>query len=200
VTRDVTDQQKSSLAVENFQQLNLNLLESRCEGVLAVDRKGLITYANPAACEILDWPLAELLGRHAHNTAHHSRPDGTPFLAVDCPSNRVLTDGIASHCRHDSYFRRDGSAIDVATATTAISKNGEITGAIVVFMETGDSEYLSPLLAAEQSGAIMTLDAEGQITSFSDALAQLTGYAPQEANRPALLPAQIRSAFTRLLP
>ena len=202
VTRDVTDQQKSSLAVENFQQLNLNLLESRCEGVLAVDRKGLITYANPAACEILDWPLAELLGRHAHNTAHHSRPDGTPFLAVDCPSNRVLTDGIASHCRHDSYFRRDGSAIDVATATTAISKNGEITGAIVVFMETGDSEYLSPLLAAEQSGAIMTLDAEGQITSFSDALAQLTGYAPHEAigQRSSLLKSEVHShAFFREL-
>ena len=113
-----------------------------------------------------------------------------------------MIDGIASHCRHDSYFRRDGSAIDVATATTAISKNGEITGAIVVFMEAGDSEYLSPLLAAEQSGAIMTLDAEGQITSFSDALAQLTGYAPHEAigQRSSLLKSEVHShAFFREL-
>lgn len=200
VTRDVTDRQKSSLAVENFQQLNLDLLESTGEGVLVINRVGFITYANPAACDILGWLPDELLGCHAHNTVHHSQADGTPIAETDCPSSKVLADGNASFCRHDCYFRRDGSPIDIATATTAVIKEGEITGAVVVFMPTGDSEYLSPLLAPEQAGAIMTLDTAGQITSFSAALTQLTGYAAHEVvgQRASLLKSQVHShAFFR---
>lgn len=181
VTRDVTDQQQSHLAIEDFQQINLNLLESGGEGIIAIDRDGCITYANPIAGELLGWPTAELLSQHAHNTIHHSHADGKPFPVEDCATTGTLADGTPNLCHHDAYFRRDGSALDVTTATTPIIKAGQITGAIVVFMETGDNDHLSPLIAPAQAGAIMSLDAAGRITSFSDALVRLTGYTTAEA-------------------
>ncbi|PKO92030.1 MAG: hypothetical protein CVU16_07440 [Betaproteobacteria bacterium HGW-Betaproteobacteria-10] len=195
VSRDVSNQQQSSLALENFQQLNVSLLEPGGEAVIAIDRAGKVTYANPTACDTLGWPLDKLIGCHAHATVHHSKADGTPMSEAECPSSAVLNDGIPSLCRHDRYFRQDGSPIDIVTATTPIIKNNEITGAIVVFMPTGDSEYLSPLIAADQAGAIMTVDAKGLITSFSDGLGELTGYTPQEAvgQRTSLLKSEVHS-------
>lgn len=181
VTRDVTDQQQSHLAIEDFQQVNLSLLESSGEGIIALDRHGCITYANPIATELLGWPVADLLGRHAHNSIHHSRADGTPFLVMDCATSSKLAEGTPSLCHHDTYFRQDGTALAVVTATTPIIKAGEISGAIVVFMEGGENDHLSPLITPEQAGAIMSLDAAGRITSFSDALVRLTGYTAAEA-------------------
>jgi PAS domain S-box-containing protein len=48
--------------------------------IWVVDRDGVIRFANPAAITGLGYDsTAELLGRHSHETIHHSRPDGRRF-------------------------------------------------------------------------------------------------------------------------
>lgn len=202
ISRDVSERQKFLLAVEEFQQLNLSLLESEGEGILAVDRDGLVVYSNAVACDLLGWPAWELAGQPAHLTIHHSHPDGTPFPLEACPTTLVLASGQPSLCHDDYYFHRDGTAFRVATATTPIVQRGEIIGALVVFIHVEHAEADNSLLANDQVGAIMTLDDEGRITSFSDSLARLTGYSLHEVvgHTPSLLRSNVhtRSFFREL--
>src|SRR5579872_1367554 len=53
-------------------------------GVYCVNLGGFFTYVNPAGEALLGWEHGELLGRHAHDTVHHSRPDGSPFPREEC--------------------------------------------------------------------------------------------------------------------
>ena len=202
ISRDVTERQKYQLAVEEFQQLNLSLLEAGSEGILAIDSDGMVSYANTVACDLLNWPLSELIGRHAHDTVHHSRPDGSPYPELECSSRAVLRDGILSLCHDDCYFLRDGSALKVVTATTPIINHGKITGAVVVFIRARSGEAMSPLNSREEVGAIMTMDREGHITSFSDSLSRLTGYSIDDVvgQRSSLLKSNVhtRSFFREM--
>jgi diguanylate cyclase (GGDEF)-like protein/PAS domain S-box-containing protein len=202
ISRDVTERQKFLLAVEEFQHVNQRLLEAEGEGVVAVDRAGDVVYANPVACDLLGWPLAELIGRNGHQLIHHSRPDGSPFPLEECPTAMVLKSGKPSLCHDDYYFHRSGTALRVATATTPIINQGEITGALAVFINAMHPDGDNPLIANDQIGAIMTLDREGRITSFSDSLARLTGYSLDESvgQFPSLLQSNVhtRSFFREL--
>jgi signal transduction histidine kinase len=62
-----------------------------------VDHAGLVVLANPAALEAFGFAeLAELRGRHGHNTVHYRHPDGPPYPAVsEAPTN------VVKHARAD---------------------------------------------------------------------------------------------------
>jgi diguanylate cyclase (GGDEF)-like protein/PAS domain S-box-containing protein len=202
ISRDVSERQKFLLAVEEFQHVNQGLLDTEGEGVVAVDCAGDVVYANPVACDLLGWPAAELIGRNGHQMIHHSHPDGSPFPLEACPTSVVLKSGQPSLCHDDYYFHRNGTAFRVATATTPIINQGEITGALAVFINAMHPDGENPLIANDQIGAIMTLDREGRITSFSDSLARLTGYSLDESvgQFPSLLKSNVhtRSFFREL--
>jgi diguanylate cyclase (GGDEF)-like protein/PAS domain S-box-containing protein len=202
ISRDVSERQKFLLATEEFQQLNQTLLEAEGEGIVAVDCCGAVIYSNPRACELLGWKAEELLGKNAHLTLHHSRPDGTPFPESECPTSLVLSSGEPFLCHDDFYFHRNGGAFSVLTATTPIINQGKICGALVVFIHAGQTDATHSLITEEHIGAIMTLDAEGLITSFSDSLARLTGYSIREmvGQSPSLLKSNVhtRSFFRDL--
>ena len=198
ISRDVTARQQFQLAAEAFQRGNLSLLESEGEGILAVGMSGLVSYANPVACELLGWTAADLIGRHAHRTIHHSRPDGTAYPAVECPSHAVRISGTPALCHDDYYFHQDGTPIRVVTATSPIINQGSITGTVVVFIRAcSDAAHdaQSPLLSREVDGALMTLDRARRITSFSQTLSRMTGYLAAEAvgQSPALLQSTVHT-------
>lgn len=195
IARDVSERQNFQLAIEEFQRINLGLLEMRDQAILAIDCEGRVSFANESACELLGWPADELLGRHAHDTVHHSHADGSPYRAIDCPTTMALGQGIAALCRDDCYFHRDGSPIRVFTAATPIINDGAVTGVLVVFLQACREEAVNPLTCPDGVGAIMTLDREGRITCFSDAMARLTGYSLEEAlgQMPSLLRSNVHT-------
>ena len=53
--------------------------------VWVVDHGGRVVLANPAALDVFGYELAELQGRHGHDTVHYKHPDGTPYPASECP-------------------------------------------------------------------------------------------------------------------
>ena len=195
IARDVTERQKFYLAVEEFQQLNLSLLESSGEGILAVDLEGTLTFANPAACDILGWSASELIGQHAHSAIRHSRMDAHPSPIENCIANEAMESGQPRYRRDDCYYHRDGHPLKVTAVAMPIVNNGLTTGAIIVFIQVIDGEAPNPLISHETDGAIMALDREGRITAFSDALTRLTGYSSDEAigQMPSLLRSNVHT-------
>src|SRR5690242_4704507 len=69
------------------------ILESAGEGIYGVDTDGVTTFVNPAALAALGYSLAELVGRPAHATVHHTRRDGSPYPREECPIYAALRDG-----------------------------------------------------------------------------------------------------------
>ena len=123
-------------------------------GVYCVDRGGYLTYVNPAGEALLGWDAGQLLGRHAHDTVHHSRPDGSPFPRAECPFYQALQHARAERELDDLFWRRDRSALHVAHSIAPLYEDGEHVGAIVVFADVGERHRDGELLrmrAAQQA-------------------------------------------------
>jgi PAS domain S-box-containing protein len=111
------------------------VLDSAAQPIWAVDTKGLIRFANPAAGRALGYDDAqELLGRNSHETIHYARPDGTPYPARECPMLLPRETGETVSSDHDWFFRRDGSTFPVSYVSVPVELR-EGRGAVVAFTD-----------------------------------------------------------------
>ena len=111
------------------------IIDSVGDGLLVLDVEGRITFVNPAGAEQLGYAPAELIGVPGHATVHHSRLDGQPYPASECPGNRALSEGLETRGRDEIYWRKDGTPLHVEYTTTPIREGGRITGAVIAFRD-----------------------------------------------------------------
>ena len=109
------------------------ILELAGEGIYHADERGRITFANPAAADLLGWPQDELIGKPAHELLHHSRPDGSPYPRESCPIHgpEAVHTPLESAI-DDVFWRRDGTSFPVHWRSTPVPGPG---GAVVVFSD-----------------------------------------------------------------
>jgi len=155
VGRDVTAQKRGEAELERYrhdleqlvQQRTAALLEtearatyilnSSADGLYGVDRDGIVTFINPAACALLGYRAEAVVGRAAHALFHHSRPDGTPYPVEECHSHTGLRVGKAVRVDDEVFWHADGHAVPVMYATHPIVHNGEVKGAVTSFVDVG---------------------------------------------------------------
>ena len=89
------------------------ILKSAGEGIYGLDSEGRTTFVNPAAASMLGWPEHELIGRSQHDVIHHTRPDGTPYDAVDCPIYSAFSDSAVHRVDDEVFWRKDGTSFAV---------------------------------------------------------------------------------------
>lgn len=112
-----------------------HILASSADGLYGIDAMGVITFANPAACAMLGYRAEQLVGQLAHPLFHHSRADGSPYPAADCPSYGALRLGDKVRVDDEVYWHADGHAIPVMYATHPMFRHGEIVGAVTSFVD-----------------------------------------------------------------
>jgi PAS domain S-box-containing protein len=133
--RDVTERRATN---EERQRLATNirqLLDASGEGIFGLDARGVITFVNHRGCEMLGYELSELIGQPMHEQTHHSRRDGTPYPAKECPILRAATEGIASEVADEVLWRKDGSAVEVEYSASPVREQGRLSGAVVNFRD-----------------------------------------------------------------
>jgi PAS domain S-box-containing protein len=114
------------------------VLSTAPQPIWVVDRDGVIRFANPAAIEALGYDSAdELVGRHSHETIHHSHADGTPYPAAECPMLLPRLTGETVSRDLDWFFRRDDSMFPVSYVSAPIEMR-EGRGAVVCFTDIED--------------------------------------------------------------
>jgi PAS domain S-box-containing protein len=114
------------------------LLESMVDAVYAVDGRGVVLFANPAAVSILGYGSeSELVGRQSHATIHYRRPDGRPFPESECPLLRPRSTGEPVRVDQDWFVRRDGTLVPVSYSSAPV-KVGRGRGAVVVFRDVSE--------------------------------------------------------------
>ncbi len=121
------------------------ILEFAGEGIYHVDEDGLITFANPAAAEMLGWPLEALIGKPAHELIHHTRADGSHYSRHDCRLHRASPGRAVQQVTDDVFWRRDGRSFAVHHTSAPVREPGG-AGAVVVFTDVSEQVAMEAAL------------------------------------------------------
>jgi PAS domain S-box-containing protein len=136
MARDITERRRAEKVMSDLRrelELTMNSME---EGVHRVDMHGNIAFENPAAARMLGWEVAELLGKPAHLTMHHTKPDGTPYPKEKCPIYATIRDGVSRHGADEVFWRQDGTSFPVEYMTAPMRNDrNEIVATVVTFQD-----------------------------------------------------------------
>lgn len=135
VVEEITARKRVELDAAALARDNDLILRSAGDGIFRIDTAGRITYANPAAAELLGWPQESLVGARAHDLFHHSRPDGTPYPLDECPIFNATLGGDVHRSSSEVFWRANGNAFPVDYTAAPMRDEGEVTGAVCVFAD-----------------------------------------------------------------
>ena len=178
------------------------LLESAGQGIFGVGEDGLVNFINPAGLSMLGFAAEEVIGQRIHPLIHHTHPDGTPYPLEECPMHHTLTRGTIGKRDDEVLWRKDGTSFQVEYNSVPISKDGAITGSVVVFSDITERKQAEQELqklssAIEQSQVSVVITAsDGTIEYVNRKFTEVTGYSFEEAvgQNPRVLNAGIQSA------
>ncbi len=111
--------------LERLERDHDRILASAGEGIYHVDERGRITFANPAAGEMLGWSPAELVGKPAHELLHDTHAEGSAY---------------------PRFLRRDGTSFAVRLRSDAVPAGEGAAGAVVVFSDESERERMEAAL------------------------------------------------------
>src|SRR5215216_1402640 len=116
---------------------------------------------------------------------HHHHPDGRPYHMSECPLVKVFESGRTLRDHEDVFFRRDGSAVDVACSHAPIVVDGRITGAVLVVRDITERKRVEKALREQTEtlekvnhiGRLLSseLDLQRLVQAVTDKATQLTG-------------------------
>lgn len=180
-----------------------HILQSSADGLFGVDAKGIIIFINRAGCDILGYTPDEMIGRHAHSLFHHSRSDGSPYPATECPSFLARRSGESIRVDNEVYWHADGHPIPVMYSVHPIRQSGGVSASVTSFVD------ITHLRAAAQARETALLAAENLARARSQFLANMSheirtplngvmGYA-HIGSRNVHDPAKAREAFDKII-
>ena len=157
-TLELLEATKIQTEAMQFQAEQLQALEEQTrlvlgavgDGIVGLDNQGHITFANPAASSLLGFSSDEFIGKAMHELVHHHHADGAVFEKCDCPMYQTSQDGISRNITDEVLWRKDGSSFPVEYATTAIVKDGNVVGSVVVFRDDTQRKLMRVELQQER--------------------------------------------------
>ena len=161
-----------------------NLIDAMSEGLGVQDGKGLITFMNKRACEMLGYELEEMVG------------NPITFL-FDEENRQVLREQMASRRKGKqesfeiAWLRKDGGKIDtIITPRPRFDESGELVESVAVFTDitqrkrmeraVRDAELKYRAIFEHAVEGIFLVDAEGRVLSSNPRLARMLGYESPE--------------------
>ncbi len=142
--RDLTTRKQAEAAVARLQRQNELILNAAGEGIFGLDLNGNHTFVNPVAAAMLGFAPDELLGRQSHNTWHHTKPDGSPYPAEECPIYRAYKDGQSHWGDDEMFWRKDGTSFPAQYTSTPIrDEAGVPLGAVVTFRDITERKRMA---------------------------------------------------------
>lgn len=128
-------QLEKTLELKNKQleEDNAIILESMGEGLLGVNKRGMITFVNPAGEKITGWSEEEMTGKNFHDLLMHTNKEGLRNPIEQDKVVNTLHDNMVRHCDNDVFWTKDGQSIPVEYTVTAIEGEYDISSACVVF-------------------------------------------------------------------
>ncbi len=169
VVEDIDERRRAELDMADLARDNELILRSAGEGIIRIDTRGLISFANPSAAELLGRGENELLGERAHDLFHHSRADGSPYPLHESPIHSAVGGGEVERRTDEVFWRADGTSFPVEYTSAPIRERGEVIGAVCVFSDIADDLRRESDLrkATEGRERITEAISHGELVAFS---------------------------------
>ncbi|KTD32637.1 sensory box (GGDEF/EAL domain) regulatory protein [Legionella moravica] len=178
--------QEAKKQVESSEHYLHDITSALGEGIIVMNNDALIEFVNEAACTMLGYTEAEMLGKNSHDLFHHSYHNKTPHPIELCSNLKVIRTQQPYLSDDDYYWRKDGTCFPVSIITTPIRLKGNTTGAVVAFHDISQSIQERNRLremqsAIEQSPAsVLIFDKNRTIVYVNPQVTQATGYTKEE--------------------
>ena len=141
------------------------ILDSTAEAIYGIDTEGRCTFCNPACLRALGYERVEdLLGRNMHALMHHTRADGTPYPADECPIIEVLKGAGGVHRDDEVLWTADGTSFHAELWSYPQLRGDQVVGAVVAFIDITQRKQAEQQAAALRDelvhlARVTTLDA-----------------------------------------
>lgn len=157
------------------------ILSSAGEGILGLDKLGLVTFINPAGAAMLGYTEEELLGRFVHGVISNHPKEADPAQVKDWPIHRTVRDGYVITNLEDHFRRKDGTLLPVQFTCTPILNGGEIGGAVMLFSDNTSRQQAEQSRQMQSEMAIAAKIQRGLLPAAAPILPNLAiaGYCRQ---------------------
>jgi PAS domain S-box-containing protein len=199
MTRDLTERRRREEALRENEERFRSLLEGTSDyAIFTLDPDGHITSWNAGAHQLLGYEASEIIGSHL------SRLYPPEAVEHGLPQHELALAESQGRCADEGWrLRKDGSRVWLHSTTTALrDPAGTLRGFARVSRDrTEKRQYeealrqseaqLRSLIDGVREYAIVTLDADGHVTSWNLGARLIVGYEPDEV---------IGSHFSRFYP
>ena len=121
--------------LEEERARNELILHSVGEGIFGLDKQGRVTFINPAALEMTQYPVDEIMRKGAHDLLHSSELTGITHTWEDCPLYSVLYDQQSLLSTNGTYYAKDGTSFPVEYNAIPLLDDETVVGAVVTFRD-----------------------------------------------------------------
>jgi PAS domain S-box-containing protein len=171
--------------IERQREQVATMLDTLSDGVYATDLEGRITFLNRVAEDILGWQAQKLIGREAHLSVHHTRPDGATYPREQCPLIEVLREGVSLE-GEEHFVSHSGHFIPVSYRSKPLLRDGKVVGALVSFRDTSAQMASQARIRLQQAALdtainmIVITDRNGHVEYVNPAFCKITGYTAED--------------------
>ncbi len=186
---EITEQKRIEQDLRENRSFLKDILKSSGEAFYAVDRDGRTTLCNQAFLRMLGFAREQdAVGRKLHDLIHHTRPDGKPYDAADCPIYICASSGTAAHVKEERFFKLDGAGFPVEYWVSPIFRDGIHQGAICTLIDVTERKAAEAELAHSEAefrtfaqampNHVWASPPDGQLDWFNERVYEYSGMLP----------------------
>jgi len=164
------------------------ILGAVADGIWGTDADGRTGFVNRTALEMLGFSEGDVVGKDMHALVHARYPNGGEYPASACPINLTARDGQPRTVDDEVFWHKDGRAVHVEYTTTAVHRQDEIVGVVVVFRDIGgrkaaersmrESEALLWQILEDSPAAAAIVTEDGRLLRYNKRLLEGLGATP----------------------
>lgn len=132
ITHVTFGREKANRELQARERRLREITSTMSDGLLVMNRDGLITFANPEALALLGYSMDELMGGDMHEMLH-VHPDGTPEPRAECRMLAVRQTGATYRGEEETFRCKGGAILPVSVSASVIARDGEINSIVVAF-------------------------------------------------------------------
>ena len=190
--RSLRQRQRASLILGEQKERLRTTLASIGDGVISTDSTGNVTYLNAVAEELTGWTNCDAVGVPLTRVFHIVNE--STRLPVENPATRALKEGVVvGLANHTVLIAKDGTERPIDDSAAPIRcVEGELVGCVLVFRDITmrkqaeerfrEQAELHRVTLASIGDAVLTTDANGNVTYLNAVAQELTGWPLDEAH------------------
>lgn len=130
LVEDRTEESRRQEALDKILHHNTAILDAAGDGIFTFDEDGTVTYANPAAAQMLGYAPSALLGRPHASILHEAGACPGPDDAT-CPVLKTIDQERGLRLVDGTLVRRDGRGIPIDGSLAPLVERGRVVGAVL---------------------------------------------------------------------